>query len=291
MWLDWLKYFPLGIGNGHGEIDEKSLYNRSMKPHRLNLGGNILTFQAPPPGMIFESGHKFPAITASKKLDHIDAPLCSIFRFDEGKRKEVWGQCVLVSRNWRYFVPWFKGGASSVSLGAKITGAYDGYSKYEGLSFFNPKVFEAVITDFLTDRYGHDTWEELPRNKGPLNWTVLNLSPTIRAAKFDVYEGSVNIKNPIVVKYVCFPVSHDRFVVLQLGIGESLRNQGFHIQEALVDKIIDTIRLEVPESVKNEWQKHQIDGQSLTENFPPLKWPPEEANAAQGKLSQASHDD
>ena len=166
--------------------------------------------------------------------------------------------------------PWFSGYRARLSMSGMLYGHVK--EDFAGSSFFHPRVFETAIADFLSSRYGFDKIGREARYRGPLNWKIIMISPTLQAASFEVFDG----QGSEIIKHVVFPVSHDRFVCISfVGLYQRDINYDQTPLINLMESIIDSFTFEVGPIMQAQWNevKSYCPDMSLTAQYGELKWP------------------
>jgi len=151
---------------------------------------------------------------------------------------------------------------------------------FPGNSFFHPRVFENAIVDYLHSYFGHVKTGGKPHFRGPLNWKILDISDTIKAAIMDIHViGNTSINNPCLKKMIFFPISDTQIINLYFDFGGTLISGRDRVNPTpmleLADKIIASFRLEVGPKTLADWNavKAVCPDMSITPEFGELKWP------------------
>lgn len=276
--LDWLRYFPLAFRTSFEPVTPKGPYFSKLRKQCWVLGDNQFHFSAP------WSNPIFGAETYSRDVYHFSPGNIDILHKDWGyiNSDETtfhrWHHGFFFSREWLFVGPWFTGYASRLILSANIikTKKHPGFNR---ASFFHPRVFETVITDYLHSYYGHRRAGQKPRFRGPLNWRLLPISETIQAVCLDIHNiGDTSIEAPELERLVFFPISTDHFIKLEFDFGGTIiTNTDVNPQPQfdLTESIINTFKLNVGPDTLAQWEAvHAMcPDMSLTSEFGELKWP------------------
>lgn len=136
------------------------------------------------------------------------------------------------------------------------------------------------MADYLDSFFGHVKTGGKPHFRGPLNWQVLDISETIKAALMDIHViGNTSVNNPCLKKLAFFPISDTQIVCLFFDFGGILINGSDPVDPTpmleLADKIINSFRLEVGPKTLANWNavKATCPDMSVTREFGELKWP------------------
>ncbi len=279
--LDWLRYFPLVLGfrkNIEAYITPKGPYFPTLRPQQWCLGDTRFHFKAPWSNSVYGSRqYKRDARSRSPgKCSLLTEWRLSNF-YPSLIPNRRWQYAPFHSRTWYFVGPWFSGPRGKLIMVASVVGQVE-REDYKSASFFHPRVFETVIADYLSSYYGHEKAQRGPLYRGPVNWQLLPISPTVQAAAFDVHQIDQGRENPELTKHIVFPVSHDRFVHIRFNYnGKRLVKNSCDITPMLElnQAIVDTFRLEVGPTMQAQWEEVKKDcpEMSLSETFGELKWP------------------
>lgn len=247
---------------------------------RILFGGSRLSLLAP--------GHrpKCSSVKARKVSDKYDVlkEKPSGLRVDLNMPNEYWGVVSLLSRAWAFYGPWMTGCKGELFFSVALVERFEKYS-FNFSSFLNPQAFEAVLVNYLNDRYGYENWggglSHIPRHHGPVNWQRHDDFP-VPCASFKIYNRG---EDPSVLELpdnlLIFPVS-DRHFVEVCFVQEYYSRGGkgevaFDISpmQELQNKVLNSIALELsPETqTKVDKIKSEVGSLKMCKDFAPLKWP------------------
>ena len=276
--LDWIRYMPIAFTRGKGYITTKGPYFSKLKPRRWLIGDSTFHFQAPTANPVLGGERTRYVITSrDPKSDNILRwPLRGVP--EEQMPSKRWQYGWFYRREWVFTGPWFTGYRASLNMSASVL-CYSDSVKNRDASLLHPKAFEIAVADYLDSNYGHRKVGRNPHYRGPLNWGVLNISPTIQAALFDIHTiGNTCKENPGLEQLIVFPISPNQLVKIMLIY------DGSYIGEPVIDlqplynlanDVIRSFRLEVGPTLLKQWQEANADSQdtALTSSFAELKWP------------------
>jgi hypothetical protein len=288
--LDWLRYFPLGLGflQNHKYLTPKGPYFPKLRPQRWQLGDSAFAFKAPWANSVF--GAQRYGWRAESRSPGSDDICCTynLHSYDsDWMPLDRWQYAVFFGREWYFVGPWFSGMRLFSSMSATLMGQTQ-HNDFHNASFFHPRVFETAIADYLNSSYGLQKMGRKPRYRGPMNWRILPISSSVRAVCFDIYKIEQSIENPNVTRHIIFPISHNRFVKIEFNYGGArLVENSYDASPAfdLSEAIINSFKLEVGPTMQAQWDevKAYCPDMSLTTEFAELKWPikPEDVGKVQ----------
>ena len=194
-----------------------------------------------------------------------------------------WRSQELIRRSWDFYGPWFTGHLGSVDMYAGIFSPKQPTSE---LNFFNPKVLEAGITNYLTSKYGNDFSVQGDQQSWlvPQNWRQQPNMPCL-AARFDAVVNK-NVYDDGMVSFLIFPVSKKHLFIAYCVMS---RNNVFtnKVPKPSVDEwidqlpfielsncVLDSVQITLSSQAQFEQQEalYCSDDKSLVKRFPPLKW-------------------
>jgi len=276
--LDWLRYFPLTLRHSNQPVTPKGPYFPWMLKYKWQLRDSYFYFRCPlvnpvigDPGI----GRKSRSPARGDITQH---------SYNNGQRALQttggrWDHEHFFWRKWLFVGPWFMGIKSSMGLSASIINPWKP-EMFAGSSFFHPRVFENAIADYLNSFYGHVKTGRKPHYRGPLNWKILDISDTIKAALMDIHViGNTSINNPCLKKMIFFPISDTQIINLYFDFGGTLISGRDPVNPApmleLADKIIASFRLDVGPKTLVDWNavKAVCPDMSITPEFGEFKWP------------------
>ncbi len=280
--LDWLRYFPLSLRAGSVPVPVTPVgpYFSCLREQRWILGDNIFHLSIPwsnPVLGIEPNATKALKSKAPGDFDILKHQWSSI-GLDENTLHR-WKHGHFFLRQWLFVGPWFTGAQSRLHLSASIIEQKE-RDDFNGASFFHPRVFETVVTDYLNSYYGHESSGRTPRYRGPLNWRILPISSSITAVCCDVhFIGNTSKETPKLLRQIFFPVSENQFVRLHFDFGGTLVYQKNRIDAInmfkLTESIIESFSLEVGEKTQDKWNEVKVScpDMSLTSEFGELRRP------------------
>ena len=202
-----------------------------------------------------------------------------VFGVEGGK----WRSQELIRRSWDFYGPWFTGNLGSVDMYA---GIFSPKQPTNELNFFNPKVFEAGITNYLTLKYGSDFSVDGDQQSwlAPQNWRQQpNLS--CLAARFDVVVNK-NVHDDGMASFLIAPIGKKHLFITYCVISRVnvFTNKipkptvdewidQFPLIE-LANNVLDSVQITLSEQAKTEREEalSGLENKFLTKRFPPLKW-------------------
>lgn len=268
--LDWIRYFPLALDRSSKETPVQGPYFKKPVPEGWLVADSVFHFSAPKSQSIYGSSRtKVPAESKSPYSDNINT--LGLMSYTNVIPNNRWHSAWFFVRQWYFVGPWFSGLKARFGMSAIVVGPND-LDDYQEASFFHPRVFESVIADYLSSRYGHYRSRRSPHYQGPLNWSTLNLCDTMQAACFDIEK----IEGSGYERIVVFPISHNRFIKITFSfVGKCRISPYLPPMMALAEQVIKTFGFEMGDKTRQEWDKvKQIcSDMSLTDTFGQLQWP------------------
>lgn len=188
---------------------------------------------------------------------------------------DEWRFSRVLHRDWRFNGPWFTG--ARASLTCSIT-AITRKTHLERVSYFHPKALEQAIAAYLTSSFSHEMRDGAPLWRAPVNWTLRSDLP-VPAASFELLPNEEGVPGHCCV----LPIDDHYFLCVWFGFLQHcpgfLAEKDQKISRApmweLVNNILDSMTLTLsPENqAKVDKIKAECPDYSLSETFPPLKWP------------------
>lgn len=197
-----------------------------------------------------------------------------------------WGFASALARRWAFWGPWMSGCKAELHFGITVVGRMEGF-EFANSSFFHPRAFEAVITQYLNDRYGHERWgssedDPRPRHAGPFDWQIHDHLPVF-SASCNVYHTHRDGKTPnrTPEQLLFFPVTDQHFVRVYMRQYLYARDEQDNLTfdpnpiQALQDAVFNSMTLELSPEAQASYDKVKAEcpDMRLTETFPPLNWP------------------
>lgn len=277
---NWLKYFPLSLGfrQSNEFAIPQGPYFSQLKSQTWRFSDSAFHFSAPRPNNIigFERySRKAVKINYSTRTNLNKVRVSNYTpTFMPSLR---WNYCRFFANEWFFVGPWFSGEKASLTMIGDVI-EIDSAKDYEGSSFFHPRVFESVVADWLDSFYGHRKSGRSSLFAGPKDWTILDISETIKAISMEIHKIEFSKKNPVIYKNIFFPISNNRFMNITFNFSGLRRKENYTDTTPvfeLCDKIVESFRLKVgPESLA-QWQRvaKTCPDMSLTPTFGELQWP------------------
>lgn len=257
--IDWLKYFPLHLRDAEEGAAIKGPAFSSARPVTLMPGGNIIRLRAPRHRTDVQERQ-----VCYKGYDDLDN------RFDVCRgATDNWKHRTLLFRMWTYWREWFGGGAGNLTMTVAVVTRAQGQEFHRSL--FYPRVFESAVANYLNTvhgvvRRGHEKFQFSAR--APINWKIHHHLPVFSCSFEERHSDYLE------VLYFVFPITDRHFLRISFrfsGVATGMRDD----MQALAHQIIDSVELALSSSSQEELArvKSDIGELSLSENFPPLKWP------------------
>lgn len=203
-----------------------------------------------------------------------------------GVKTDPWGYASALSRRWAFWGPWMSGCKAELSMAVTIVGRMPGF-EFANTSFFHPRAFETVITQYLNDSYGHERWgssddDPRPRHLGPLDWQTHDHLPVF-SASCNIYNTHRDGKTPnrTPEQLFLFPITDQHFVEVYFRQHLYARDEQDKLTfdpspvQALQDAVFNSMTLELSPEAQASYDKVKAEcpDMHLTETFPPLNWP------------------
>ena len=278
--LDWLRFFPYARDRGDAPkaTEIRGPYFRKPRPNQWRFGDCVLHFKAPwaNPILGFDGNGRTVAGVSPKRGNILTADLQRIYGNSDSPPSE-WDFDRFYQNSWYFVGPWFTGNESCLEAHAILCSARKP-SAFETLNLFHPRVFESAITDELDNTYGYSRSGKKPHFRGPFNWHVLPLSPTIQGVTCDIHfiaNGSRD--NPEIRRLIFIPITPNQFIRISFNFGGTNFHDEMRFKPMLelCNSIIDSMHLEVGPATQAEWDKVKATcpDMSLTNSFAELPWP------------------
>lgn len=290
MWT-WIKYLPLEWRKRKVNCTPKGPQLGRLTPQTcIPIAGSQLCFRAP------AHQPRRKGLEQQRLLPGSDALRQGIGRhYGLGvMANDHWGGVTPFFRAWTFWGPWMTGAKAELLMGVEVIGRYEEYA-FADASFFHPKTFEIAVLRYLNDYYGHRQWDDgKPRHYGPVDWKLGSQLPVF-SANCKVYNLEPDGYTRFAPKFLfLFPVTPKHFVkvVFQQDVYsfDDEMNPAFDITpvQTLQDAILDSMTLELSPEAQAEWDrvKAECGDMSLTEHFPPLRWPTSGGEEAEPELSR-----
>lgn len=206
------------------------------------------------------------------------------------RANEHWGYWRGLYRRYAFWGPWMSGCKAELAFAISVIGRREEF-EFHGTSFFHPRAFESVLTQYLNDLYGHQLWDTtkadprpLPRHAGPVDWKPHYHLPVF-STSCKIYETGMDGKtleaNP--ERLFFFPISDRHFVKVlfkrELYARDSKGKPTYDASPVrdLQEAIFNSISLELGPEAQASYDriKAECPDMRLTENFAPLNWPTE----------------
>ena len=294
---NFIKYPPFEWRKGHEFCTPAGPYFAGSPVTPLYLGGNRVCITAPrhsPRRSIVRQTSTCPGYDVVN-----DSPAGLHTDFSMPGRR--WGVACLWARRWAFYGPWMSGCKGELHTSIAIIGRSNDH-QLPNLSFLNPKAFEAVLLQYLNDRYGHENWEgdmaHIPRYHGPVEWRCYDHLP-VPSASFKIYNRGEDLRDLVLPDHLfVFPVTEKYFIevcfIQDLYSRDEKGNVAFDTRplQELQEKIFNSITLELgPDTrAKVDEVKAKVGTLQLCKTFAPLKWPtniypPEPSHASEMQKS------
>jgi hypothetical protein len=276
--LDWLRYFPLTLRYSSEPVTPQGPYFPWMLKHKWQFRDSYFHLRCPIANPVMGDPGLWRKSLSPGRDD------ITQYSFNNGQlalmhTQQRWRHEHFFARTWLFVGPWFMGIKSFLAFSASIITAKK-TEMFPESSFFHPRVFENAVVDYLNSYFGHVKTGQKPHFRGPLNWKILDISDTIKAALMDIHViGNTSINNPCLKKMIFFSISDTQIINLYFDFGGTLISGRDPVNPApmleLADKIIASFRLEVGPKTLADWNavKAICPDMSITPEFGELKWP------------------
>ncbi len=280
MILDWLKYFPFAWRYDQKPAEVRGPYFPKLRQNKWFLKDSLIRFSAPISNPILGFSGRGDSVgeRTPGTANLLETEWERVYGRTDGAPVNPWGREIFYSNTWYFVGPWFTGFQAALSANALLITANE-QEMFSGKNLFHPRVFEFAITNYLDMSYGYDKTGSKPKYRGPLNWRVLPISPSIQAVVCDVHEiGEGSKDNPLLHRLLFFPVTPQKMIRINFDFGGTQIYRDEVCAKPLFklcDSIIETFRLEVGEDTQAEWDKVKATcpDMSVTDTFGELPWP------------------
>ncbi len=249
----------------------------------VNLGGNLISLKLPR----HQAHSSYDSPTHLR--GYVDIERKSLYT--EVNPVGGWESRIVLHRCWRFNGPMFSGRLGNIHFAMSIL--HRPLERDETL--FNPKIFEQVQQDRLTEQYADDKSQWAACWSAPVAWQSHHHLPVF-ACSFDV----MPVKSASsLVKNFNFPITRDCFINLYFR-QQQVMEGSLEKKDALIDRstmeqlcndVIASTRLELsPQSQQQlEEAKARYPQETLSEQMEPLKWttPEEDARHAEVLIGNA----
>ena len=276
--LDWLRYFPLTLRHSNEPVTPRGPYIPWMLKHKWQFRDSYFYLRCPMANPAVGDPGLWRKSRSPGRGD------ITQYSFNNGQldlmhTQQRWQHEHFFARTWLFVGPWFMGVESFLALSASLVTPHKP-GIFSDSSLFHPNVFESAIVDYLNSYFGHVKTGGRPHFRGPMNWRILDISDTIKAALMDIHViGNTSKENPKLNRLVFFPISDRKLVCLFFDFGGTPIYKAGRVNPApmleLADKIIASFRLEVGPKTLADWNavKAICPDMSITPEFGELKWP------------------
>lgn len=272
----------------NGLVTPKGPSFSSAKKICINLDGTILSFKAPK-HRPRRKGHKSIQPEHNYKFEEM------IFRSsyrNDSTVNDNWKTYKLFYRSWAFYGPWFTGTLADLWMFLELVKPVN----YENSDFslFNPRAFENIVADFMTNNYSKYTDSENDKQLyiTPVEWQPLTHLPVI-GVRFQVIPDE-SVTYSTIEHLVFFPITdkvmaYIHFTPSQIRAASQEENDkrvSRSTMYKLMDNIIDSIQLTLS-PVAQAQQKTALAGlsdTSLVKEFMPLQWRNTNPESAAKKL-------
>ncbi|AQQ68833.1 hypothetical protein Mag101_15230 [Microbulbifer agarilyticus] len=292
---DLLKYAPVEWRKRDEFCIPRSPFSSVANKDSILLGGSRLSFLAP----VHRPKHSnLKQTQIPKKYDVLEARSAGL-RVDLSMPNEHWGAMCLLSRAWAFYGPWMTGCKGELFFSVAIVERFKEHS-FNTASFFNPLAFEAVLVNYLNDRYGSENWggnlSHVPRHHGPVHWKSISHFP-VPCASFKIFNRGEDPNNlALPDNLIVFPISDRHFVEVCFVHEYYSRDEHGTIaidtapMQELQDRVVKNIELKLSPDVQSRVDKvkSEVGSLQMCKNFAPLKWPtniypPEAGNSPEAR--------
>lgn len=279
--LDWLKFFPYARGGETRKPTEiRGPYFPRLRPNKWFFGDSLFHFAAPWANPIFCLSGRGSTVDALSpgRANILTADLERLHGGFSNAPRSPWDRHLFYRNTWYFVGPWFTGYKASLDAFGVLVSA-DKRLSFAEANLFHPRVFESAIANYLDGFYGYDRSGKKPHYRGPLNWRVLPLSPSIQGVVCDIHHiGNSSKENPSLLRLVFFPITPNQFIRINFDFGDTAIYQDEMRATPLFklcDSIIDSMHLDVGKATQAEWDKVKTicPDMTITETFGELPWP------------------
>ncbi len=271
-------YLPISLREITERTTPKGPNFKYAREVSVNLGGNVISL-------------KLPRHQAHSPYDHpihlrgyVDIERKSLYT--EVNPAGGWESRIVLHRCWRFNGPMFSGRLGNIHFAMMILHRPIEQDK----TLFNPKVFEQVQQDQLTEQYAGDKSQWAACWRAPVAWQSHHHLPVF-ACSFD----AMPIKSASsLVKNFNFPITPDCFIKLYFRQQQDM-NGFLEKKDALIDRstmeqlcndVIASTRLELSSKSQQQLEEAQAryPHETLSEQMEPLKWTTAEEDARHAEV-------
>lgn len=276
--LNWLKYAPFKWRQSNEPCSPRGPQFSSAHQLKFSLAGTEVQLKLPR----HRSGYRSQE-QVKPKLAVLDISYDSTRYYNQRVMQDnLWRQCLIASRSWGFWGPWFTGAKGEVTFAAEVI-VPDQIDS--AVSFFHPSVFESMVADFLTARYARHIGSCGALYEGPVEWQPLDIEGFFAASFYVLanHSGSGNTRM-LLLPIGDYQLLKITFLIDQHCAGpqqEKDKKVNRSSMEQLVQDIIDSIEVSLSPEAKAQ-QKSALkgcDNPALSAEFPPLKWTTDEQDA------------
>lgn len=267
-------YWPKRIRNQTGFLKPKGPDFSESENKSFDISGTTISLEVPPN----KTQSKIEAVDPKSEYD-LTQLQTDVFGVEGGK----WRSQEIIRRSWDFYGPWFTGILGSVDLYA---GIFSPKQPTDELNFFNPRVFEAGITNYLTLKFGNDFSVDGDQQSwlAPQSWRQQHSISGI-AARFDAVVNK-NVHDDGLVSFLIFPVGKKHLCIFYCVINrinvftnkvpkptvDEWIDQSPFID--LTNQVLDSVRVTLsPQALATrEEALGEILDRKLIKRFMPLRW-------------------
>ena len=194
-----------------------------------------------------------------------------------GQDKNEWLYQNFFRRQWEFYGPWFSGFKGDLTLDISLISRSD---ESDSASFFRPKAFENIISDYLKVVHSKDIYEGAQEWLVPMNWRAITPWPCV-AATFYAKPNYEVPSHHSPSRYFVFPVSDKHLIRMCFDLRRSCagskeerdKQVGMAEIEQLSTDIMNSIQIELsPEAQAQQIKALEgLEDTKLGVDFPPLK--------------------
>ncbi|RYY77006.1 MAG: hypothetical protein EOO52_05815 [Gammaproteobacteria bacterium] len=267
-------YWPKRIRTQTGFLRPKGPDFSSAEKKIVDLSGTQIIFRVP------QNNTQSSSCTVDP---HNEYDLSQLQTDIVGIGGDKWRSQELIRRSWDFYGPWFTGHLGSVDMYAGIFVPKQPTSE---LNFFNPRVLEAGITNYLTLKFGNDFSLSGDQQSWlvPQNWRQQPNMPCL-AARFDAVVNK-NVYDDGMVSFLIFPLSRKHLLITYCvmsrinvftnkipkpTIDEWIDQMPFI---ELSNRVLDGLEVTLSSQAQSEQEEglRDLENKFLVKQFPPLKW-------------------
>ncbi|ROS00175.1 hypothetical protein EDC56_2811 [Sinobacterium caligoides] len=216
------------------------------------------------------------------------------FRMDSERviPDQSWEYASVFRRSWGFYGPWFTGRQARLTMNIVV---YRPVEPKEGVSFFHPRAFEHAVAALQTAYRGHQEENGVAAWRAPVDWKGVS-GLGVPAASFDLVPMLPGFSS---MRRKCYFSIGDHYLVeisfrfLQRYPGSQAKRDAQISRQPmfdLIDDILANLQLTLSDEAQQQLelvQQHCPD-MSVTENFPPLKWPVREGEVSSPLLADSN---